>query len=153
MYSVFKLCLIMAFPNIRTGQSVPSNSVAGGSYPLNFIYASRYYVPPQQEGCSVSLVCKQAILLLQQVSAGIFTGVESEKNSLPPCTLFTVWFQETAPSWWKVPAIMHLEVLGFKLFQQTRRVLLRELYSPECSLPSARIQTPRIDFLFLFFFF
>lgn len=112
----------------------------------NFSCFSWCYIPTEQEGCRV----KSNLQASNLVSAeSIFTGVVLKKNSIPFHTLFTVWFQETAPSWWKVPAIMHPEVLGFKLFQWTRCVLLREVYSPGRSLPSARIQ--RTD-LFIFFF-
>lgn len=154
MYSAFKLRLIMAFPNIGAGQSVPSNRVLGGSPPLtlrqakfqlSFMMLRAHRTRGMQRKSDL-----QASILVS--AEGIFTRVES-KNSMPSRTLFTMWFQETAPSWWKVPAIMHPEVLVFKLFQQTRRVLLREVYSPGRSLPSARIQTWRIYFFNFFFFF
>lgn len=86
---------------------------------------------------------------------GTFTRAEPKENSMPSCTLFTVWFQETAPSWWEVPAIMHPEVLCFQLFQWTRCVLLRALHSPGHSLPRARLQTQRIErfsFIYLFIY-
>lgn len=151
-YWAFKLCLIMAFPNTGANQSVPPNRVPGRSIPLalrqeKFQLCFMMLHAHRTRGCRVSLSLGTSSLASAE---GIFTRVESKKNSIPSHTLFTMWFQETAPLWWKVPAIMHPEVLVFKLFQWTRRVLLTELYSPGHSLPSARIQTQRIDFSFFF---